>query len=143
MADRALGYIEEMGSYARDIVESNGTPDDGYGRLRARLALPPRPDAVFAATDRLAIAALAVAADLSLHVPRDLAVVGFDDLPLAAHLRPTLTSVSQPAYELGAAAIEIARRASSGEPVAPRVLAPHLVERESTLGPGGRFTRER
>jgi DNA-binding LacI/PurR family transcriptional regulator len=142
MADRALGYIEEMGNYARDIVESNGTPDDGYERLRARLEVAPVPQAVFAATDRLAIAALAVAADRSMHVPRDLAVVGFDDLPLAAQLRPTLTSVSQPAYELGAAAIEIASRASAGEPVAPRVLAPHLVERESTLGPGGRFTRE-
>jgi LacI family transcriptional regulator len=133
--------MDEMDTRALDIVESNGTPDDGYERLRSRLDLNPCPDGVFAATDRLAIAALAVAADRAMHVPRDLAVVGFDDLPLAAQLRPTLTSVSQPAYELGTAAIEIAGRASAGELVAPRVLAPRLIERESTLGPGGRFTR--
>jgi LacI family transcriptional regulator len=141
MADRAGGYLEELQTRAPDIVESNGTPDDGYDRLRARLDVEPRPDAVFAATDRLAIAALAVAADRALHVPRELAVVGFDDIPLATQLRPTLTSVSQPAYELGTAAIEIARRAGAGERVEPRVLAPRLIERESTLGPGGRFTR--
>ena len=141
MADRARGYMDEMQPRALDMVESSGTPEDGYDRLRARLELEPRPDAVFAATDRLAIAALAVAADRALHVPRDLAVVGFDDIPLAAQLRPTLTSVSQPAYELGTAAIEIAGRASAGQTVEPRVLAPRLIERESTLGPGGRFTR--
>jgi LacI family transcriptional regulator len=141
MADRARGYMDELDGRVLDIVESNGTPNDGYDRLRARLELLPPPDAVFAATDRLAIAALAVAADRAMHVPHDLAVVGFDDIPLAAQLRPTLTSVSQPAYELGTAAIEIASRASAGERVAPEILAPRLIERESTLGPGGRFTR--
>jgi len=141
MADRARGYMDEVDSGHQDVVESNGTPDDGYARLRARLEVEPRPDAVFAATDRLAIAVLGVAADRSLHVPRDLAVVGFDDIPLAAYLRPPLSSVSQPAYELGGVAIEIARRLSAGEDVAAQVLAPRLIERESTLGPGGRFTR--
>jgi LacI family transcriptional regulator len=143
MADRARGYIDEMDRRLLDIVESNGTPDDGYARLRARLELAPRPDGVFAATDRLAIAALALAADRSLHVPRELAVVGFDDIPLASQLRPTLTTVSQPAYELGSVAIEMAGHsagAGAGRP-SSRVLEPRLIERESTLGPGGRFVR--
>lgn len=144
MSDRARGYIDEMGSRMLDIVESTGTPDDGYARLRARMEVEPRPDGVFAATDRLAIAALALAADRSLHVPGELAVVGFDDIPLASQLRPTLTTVSQPAYELGSVAIEIAGHfAGAGAGKAPplRVLAPRLIERESTLGPGGRFVR--
>jgi LacI family transcriptional regulator len=77
--------------------------------LRARLLdNRPRPDGVFAATDRLAIAAQALAADQGLHVPRELAVVGFDDTPLAVQLRPLLRSVWQPAYELGRVAIDIA-----------------------------------
>src|SRR5215831_15314885 len=139
MADRRRGYVVEMDTRLElDIIESNGTPDDGYAQVQARLDITPRPHAIFAATDRLAIAALAVAADRGLHVPAELAIVGFDDIPLAAQLRPTLTSVSQPAYELGTAAIEIAGRASAGESVAPRVLTPRLVQRESTLGPGGR-----
>jgi LacI family transcriptional regulator len=141
MADRARGYLDEMGARPTEIVESNGTPEDGYDRLRARLERQPRPDAVFAATDRLAVAALALAADRSLHVPRDLAIVGFDDIPLAPHLRPTLTSVSQPAHELGLAAVDMARRLTAGEVVDPQLLAPRLITRQSTLGPGGRFGR--
>lgn len=140
MADRARGYTEEMASRVADIVETNGTPEDGYERLGQRLERNPRPDAVFAATDRLAIAALALAADRHLHVPRDLAVVGFDDIPLAAQLRPSLSSVSQPAYELGAVAVDSAQRLAAGEAAQPRVLLPRLVERQSTLGPGGRFS---
>jgi LacI family transcriptional regulator len=140
MADRVRGYTEELGRDP-DVVESNGTPEDGYTQLLARLERRPTPDAVFAATDRLAIAALAVAADRSLHVPRELAVVGFDDIPLASQLRPTLTSVAQPAYELGTVAVEMALAMGEGADVQPRVLAPRLVERQSSQGPGGRFSR--
>jgi len=139
MADRVRGYTEELGR-SPDIVESNGTPEDGYARLLERLEQRPMPDAVFAATDRLAIAALAVAADRALHVPRELAVIGFDDIALASQLRPTLSSVAQPAYELGTVAVEMALAMGAGEDVQPRVLPPRLVERQSTHGPGGRFT---
>jgi len=140
MADRVRGYIEEMGERTTEIIESSGTPEDGYDRLRARLDSAPPPDAVFAATDRLALAALAVAADRSLHVPRDLALVGFDDIPLASQVRPSLTTVAQPAHQLGVLAVEVARLIVAGQDVQPRMLPPRLVERESTLGPGGRYT---
>ncbi len=141
MADRVRGYTDELGGREIDVVESNGTPEDGYARLRSRFERRPMPDAVFAATDRLAIAALALAADRALHVPRDLAVVGFDDIPLAGQLRPTLSTVAQPAYELGSVAVDMARRVVAGQDAPPRVLAPRLVERQSTRGPGGRFTK--
>ena len=140
MADRARGYAEEMGGRATEIIESNGTPEDGSERLRERFETQPLPDAVFAATDRLAVAALAAAADRHLHVPRDLAVIGFDDIPLGAQLRPSLSTVSQPAHELGTVAVEMAQRLAAGEPVQPKLLAPRLVQRQSTLGPGGRYT---
>jgi LacI family transcriptional regulator len=141
MADRVRGYVDELEGRPAEVVESNGTPEDGYARLLARLQERPMPDGVFAATDRLAIAALAAAADRSLHVPRELAVVGFDDIPLAGQLRPSLTSVAQPAYELGVVAVEMAQRLAIGEDVQPRVLAPKLIERQSTRGPGGRYSR--
>jgi DNA-binding LacI/PurR family transcriptional regulator len=146
MADRVRGYLEELDGRPGEVLESSGAPEDGYARLMARLEEPatesrPIPDGVFAATDRLAIAALSAAADLSLHVPRDLAVVGFDDIPLAGQLRPSLTSVAQPAYDLGVVAVEMAQRLVMGESVPPRVLAPKLVERQSTQGPGGRYSR--
>jgi DNA-binding LacI/PurR family transcriptional regulator len=141
MSDRARGYVEQMVRRDADIVESNGTPEDGYDLLLARFKVKPLPDAVFAATDRLAVAALAVAADRSLHVPGDVAIVGFDDIPLASQLRPTLSSVAQPAYELGSVAVEMAQLLAAGEDVHPRVLPPRLIPRQSTLGPGGRFSR--
>jgi LacI family transcriptional regulator len=139
MADRARGFMDEAGAGA-EIVESNGTPDDGYDKLRARLDSATAPvDAVFAATDRLAMAALALAADRSLHVPGNLAIIGFDDIPLATLLRPSLSTISQPAHELGNNAVDMARLLAAGEMVQSRVLIPHLVRRQSTLGPGGRY----
>ena len=140
MADRVRGYTEAMGQRHPEVLQSDGTPDHGYELLRQRLEASSPPDAVFAATDRLAMAALAAAADRHLHVPRDLAVIGFDDLPLGAQLRPSLSSISQPAHELGVVAVDLARRLVAGEAVQPKLLAPRLVPRQSTLGPGGRYT---
>jgi LacI family transcriptional regulator len=135
MADRARGFQETMIGRLGEVIETSGAPEDGYARLRKRLNKLPEVDGVFAATDRLAVAVLALAADRRLAVPRDLAVVGFDDIPLAEFLRPTLSSIAQPARELGAVAIEMARRLAAGEEVSSRVLAPRLAERRSTLGP--------
>ena len=86
------------------------------------------------------MATLALAADRHMHVPSDVAVIGFDDIPLGAHLRPSLSSLAQPADELGAVAIDMVQRLAAGESVQPRLLAARLVERESTRGPGGRYT---
>ena len=143
MADRAAGYREAMQSanMNAEVIDSDGTPEDGYERLKQRLdSKGPAPDSVFAATDRLAVAAMALAADRHLHVPRDLAIVGFDDIPLAAQLRPSLSTMAQPAYELGTVAISMAKRLVAGEPVNPITLSVRLTARESTLGPGGRYT---
>jgi LacI family transcriptional regulator len=143
MADRAAGYREaiQRANLTPAVLDTDGTPEAGYGRLKSHLASQARlPDAIFAATDRLAIAALAVAADLHLHVPHELAVVGFDDIALAAQLRPSLSTMAQPAYELGTVALDMAQRMVAGEQVNPVTLAASLTPRESTLGPGGRYT---
>jgi LacI family transcriptional regulator len=141
MADRARGYMEEMTGRSPEIVESNGTPDDGYQRLRRRLNEYGKaaPDGVFAATDRLAVAAMALASDRGLHVPRDLAIIGFDDVALGEHLRPSLSSVAQPAHALGTVAVGMAQAVAAGQSVQPIVLPPRLVPRESTRGRTGRY----
>lgn len=135
MADRRLGYAQALqvaGLRAR-VVESNGWPEDGYTRMievfRHDAA---RPDAVFAATDRLAVAVLAAAVDAGVRVPDELAVLGFDDTPLAPHLRPSLSSVAQPAHELGRVAVKLARGLLAGEAVESVLLQASLVVREST-----------
>src|SRR5262249_21932456 len=84
MADRLRGYGAAMraGHLRGMVIATDGTPEEAFEQVRARLSWSDRPEAIFAATDRLAIAALAAAHDVGLRVPRDLAIIGFDDIPL-------------------------------------------------------------
>ncbi len=76
-------------------------------------------------------------ARLRLHIPEDLSVVGFDDLPVARWVGPPLTTIRQPLFEMAVAAAELVLRMADGEvPAQPRVeLATELVIRESTAPP--------
>jgi LacI family transcriptional regulator len=134
MFDRTQGYLDAV--KANDIwsgvIETSGAPEQGYELLLPALKARRRPDAVFASTDRLAIAAMAAIHDAGLNVPEDIAVTGFDDIPLAALLRPSLSSVSQPADQLGVAAVEVALALAAGRPVQPVVLPARLIVRRST-----------
>ncbi len=73
-------------------------------------------------------------------MPDDVAVVGYDDVELAAMTDPPLTTVHQPTYELGATAYELLRSGSEPE---QRLFSPHLVERESTGAPRASARRSR
>jgi LacI family transcriptional regulator len=136
MLDRADGYRWAMAEAGLPslVVETSGSPEDGLRHARTLLERPPgqRPDAIFAATDRLALAVLAAAADLEVQVPQQLGVVGFDDLPLAPYFRPALTSVAQPARQLGELAIQAALQLSAGRRVEPVFVPAELVVRDSS-----------
>ena len=135
MTDRANGYRAAMrdAHLPPDVLRTSGTPEQAYERLYRRLTRSELgPNAIFAAADRLAVAALAAVADAGLDVPRDVAIVGVDDIPVAAHLRPSLSSVAQPARQLGEIAIDMARRLLSGERVKPIQLEADLVVRQSS-----------
>ncbi len=138
MADRAVGYSQTLAErgLSAALVETDGSADGALAATRALLEKPARvrPDAIFAAADRMAVAAMAAASDAGVAVPRDLAVMGFDDLALDAYLRPSLSSVAQPARELGEAAIRLALRLVAGESVRPIVLQARPVLRQSTAG---------
>jgi LacI family transcriptional regulator len=69
--------------------------------------LPAKPDAVFAASDIMAIGAMRAAREAGLNIPTDIAFVGFDDLPLATFSGVQLTTVRQPVAQFGAKAVEI------------------------------------
>lgn len=108
--DRKEGYLKALvdAGLAVDpalIVEGDFTEAGGYRAMQQ--LIPARPQAVFAASDVLALGAMRAARDAGLQVPGDVAFVGFDDLPLAALPDPPLTTVHQPIYEFGVRAVEI------------------------------------
>jgi LacI family transcriptional regulator len=78
----------------------------GYQTALRFLKQTPRPTAIFALTDVTAIGVMHAAAEMGLHLPQDLSVMGFDDIPLASFSIPTLTTVAQPIAQMG----EIATR---------------------------------
>lgn len=103
---RLAGYRDAMKrarlKVAREwVVRGRFTFESGMKAARKLLALAPRPTAIFAANDDMAAGVLRVAAELGLSVPRDLSVCGFDDVPIARHVTPALTTVRQPTREMG------------------------------------------
>jgi DNA-binding LacI/PurR family transcriptional regulator len=104
--DRLVGYREGLQAaglpYHDSLVEAGDFTREGGARaMRFLLVKHPRLDAVFAASDVMAEGALQVLAEAGRRVPEDVAVVGFDDHPLAATLQPPLSSVRQPIEEMG------------------------------------------
>ncbi|MFZ5815964.1 MAG: LacI family DNA-binding transcriptional regulator [Bacillota bacterium] len=107
--------------------------ESGYRAMERLLARPDPPTAVVAASDLMAIGAINAALDRGVRVPGDLSVVGFDNIWFSAAIRPALTTVAQPMYEIGATAIRMLITAMSGktEPVVDWI-KPYMVERAST-----------
>ena len=108
-ADRKTGYIQalrERGMLVEPdlIIEGDFTEVGGY--QAARRLLPHKPDAIFAASDTMAMGAMRCFREAGLRIPQDIALIGFDDIPAAAHTEPPLTTVRQPIARMGAVAAE-------------------------------------
>jgi DNA-binding LacI/PurR family transcriptional regulator len=86
------------------IAEGDFTEESGYLGMKKLLAA--RPDAVFAASDSMAFGAIRAIKEASLSIPVDIALVGFDDLPIATQSDVKLTTVHQPIVQFGAKAVE-------------------------------------
>ncbi|GAB3873848.1 LacI family DNA-binding transcriptional regulator [Hymenobacter segetis] len=107
-----------------------------YRATEQLLASGQQPDAIFTVSDRLAIGALLALRHRGQRVPEDVALVGFNDEPVASLLTPTLSSVSQPAFEMGKVAAQLFLEQLNSESILPPrtiVLKPVLVVRESSL----------
>jgi LacI family transcriptional regulator len=124
---------------ARLEVESNWQIEPGAAAAGTLLDLDPRPTAIFAFNDNMAIGAIQAARARGLRVPEDVSIVGFDDLEEAALVTPALTTVRQPLAEMGRMAVSLLLRLLDKQRVeALRVeLATKLVIRESTAPPRG------
>lgn len=116
-------------------VPGYSTETMGYEGMKRLLSLRRRPTAVFARNDFTAIGAINAIKQAGLRIPEDIAIVGYDDIPLATYISPSLTTVRQPAREQGYIAAEfLLRRIESAEslPREERILECELIIRGST-----------
>jgi len=89
------------------IIECEPSLLEGRESMARLMSLPKKPSAVFAASDILAIGALAGARDSGMEVPKDVSLCGFDDVEFASYCHPPLTTVHVPGYEIGRKAVDI------------------------------------
>ena len=134
--DRLQGYLDALRHKGIDpepglMVE--GDFSEASGRTAMQRLISSRPDAVFAASDSMAVGALRALRDANLRVPQDIALAGFDDIPLAAHTEPPMTTVRQPIQRTGVVAAETLIEMIETPSAKPRriILPTELVIRES------------
>jgi LacI family transcriptional regulator len=138
--DRLAGYQDALASrgLVSDpwlIVEGDFTDEGGYHAMRKLLELPREdsPDAVFCASDTMALGAIRALREAGKKIPDNVALVGYDDLPFAVHSVPPLTTVRQPIHRAGFVAAETLMDMIEENDASPRrvILPTELVIRES------------
>jgi LacI family transcriptional regulator len=137
--DRLRGYQDALAEWlpgARPWVVQ-GDFDEASGHLAGQqlLAAKPRPDAVFAANDMMALGCLCAFNQAGIKVPEDIALAGFDDIPLARYVHPSLTTMRVDIAELGARALLALIEQTAGREVpagTTAALVPELIVRDSS-----------
>jgi LacI family transcriptional regulator len=140
-AERAAGYREALHAHgipaSPTLLAEGAAYSQDAGIVAAEQLLRSRPTAIFAANDLLVLGALRAARSVGLRVPRDLSLVGVNDIPLVELIDPPITTVRVPQREMGARAARMLIALLENEPVAQRhvLLDPVLVVRGSTASP--------
>ena len=129
---RRRGFRAGVRAHRIEAVEiaGNFTEDSGHDAGLEILTLRPRPTAVFAANDSMALGALSAFREAGLGVPEQMALVGFDDIPIARFLDPPLTTVKVPIADLGRRGLQLLLE-SDGGVSKPSILETSLVVRRS------------
>ncbi len=141
--ERRRGYCDCLRNFKIEnreeyIVEDNYWMEDGYKAMNKLLRLKESPTAVFVASDFAAFGTIRAIVEAGLNVPEDISVVGFDDIVLSRLFVPSLTTVSQPIYKIGAKAASLLfKRINSPNPKKKEkvIFRPRLTIRESTTRP--------
>jgi LacI family transcriptional regulator len=133
--ERLRGYRDALAEAGLQPLEAAGdfTEAGGHRAARELLADGGRPTALFCANDSMAVGAMSAVREAGLRVPDDVAVAGFDDVPIARYLNPPLTSVHVDVHRLGARAVELLcdAVADGGAASAPELVSTRLVVRRS------------
>ncbi|WBC12672.1 LacI family DNA-binding transcriptional regulator [Micromonospora sp. WMMA1998] len=132
--ERLIGYRAALAAAGlpERVAYGDFTRESGTAAMRELLAADPELDAVFAASDLMAHAAMRALREAGRRVPEDVAVIGFDDIETAAYTEPPLTTVRQPIVELGRSMTRQLLRIAAGEDVEQALVLPtELVLRDS------------
>jgi DNA-binding LacI/PurR family transcriptional regulator len=138
---RKEGYLGTLQKHGQPIVEKlivhcEFDREHAYRATLQLLDSSPRPDAIFTVSDRIAVGALLALRERGVRVPDEVALVGFNDEPVASLLTPALSSVAQPAFEMGKLAAQLFVEQLNSDLLRPFqqvILKPFLVVRESSL----------
>jgi DNA-binding LacI/PurR family transcriptional regulator len=141
--DRLMGYRDALAAAGMKLDPTleevaDYLPDRAQMAMERLLLNHPDVDAVFAASDEMAGAAIQVLHQARRRIPEDVALVGFDDTAAAGACRPSLTSVRQPIEEMGRETVAMLMREMAAPEEEPRqvIFAAEVVTRESTVGAG-------
>ena len=150
-AERLRGYRDELASSLPDarpwILQGDFDEASGHRAGGELLAAAPRPDAVFAANDMMALGCLFALNHAGVQVPGDIAIAGFDDIPLARYVNPSLTTMGVDITGLGGRALRtlldaIGSKAEPGAgPAEAGRLVPQLMVRDSSVAAVGGAAR--
>lgn len=105
-SERLRGYRDAVGDARHEEIAGDFGEDAGYRAAQTLLAMPEPPSAIFAANDAMAIGALSALREAAVAVPEVIALAGFDDIPIARYVTPSLTTVNVAIAELGRRAFE-------------------------------------
>jgi LacI family transcriptional regulator len=124
---RLYGYKESLAQAAIPIdpeliVQGDFTANAGFQCTQQLLDLPVPPTAIFAANDQSALGAYRAIQEAGLSIPEDLSIIGFDNIPDAAQVKPGLTTVDQSIQEMGKIAIQILVKLIEGEPLESKII---------------------
>ncbi|WP_266183911.1 LacI family DNA-binding transcriptional regulator [Dyella humicola] len=139
--DRYRGHVRALGDAGLEAgpllqVNAESTERSGYDALEKLLSHGVGFDAVFAASDLIAIGAMRALADHGLKVPDDVALAGFDDITMASFVNPPLTTVLQDTKQAGEILVDNLLRLIRGEPAESAMLPARLIVRRSSLRQG-------
>lgn len=132
--DRERGFLDELAARGLTGISVDGdfSMESGRRAMTELLTTHPDVDGVFAANDLMALGAFQAIADAGRSIPGDVAVVGFDDSPLAATVRPGLTTIRQPVVAMGATlATRLLQTIEDGTVLDPVLIPAELVARDS------------
>lgn len=133
-AERQQGFSSACADAMLDevkVLEVHLTPEAAYAALVEYFGKGDLPDGIFATSDIIAMSAIRALTEQGLKVPDDVSVIGYDDIPLAQHTTPSLTTIRQDLSKGAELLVDLLFQRLSGEKTSSIVIDPELIKRES------------